>query len=286
MRLIERILSIYIYGSFHVAIGATAYTLFTYSCSNNTPDWNYLFFVLSATLLLYSIHKVFGKEGVKNFSYHERIHFSIQHIRLFVLLGFLGAISSLFFFYQLSSLYQINLILPSLLSLAYSLPLFKGKRLRDFSLIKIFLIAISWSIVCVYIPLSGQTITMSQQLLWTISSSLFIFAITLPFDIRDFEIDKYSGTITIPTKYGILNSIKLSKLLLGMSLILMIPVYHLDIISGIGLLSLAITYGLGVFTIEKTSPNSPKFYISGLIEGLLLLPIILYWVIQLAQIPV
>jgi len=116
----------------------------------------------------------------------------------------------------------------AVLTAAYSLPLFKTKskniRLRDFSYLKIVLIALTWSIVCGNLVLinSAQSYSAVQHLAIFIEKFLFLIAITIPFDIRDYEQDKIESVKTIPNSVGIKQSILIAIVCLVVSLIVII----------------------------------------------------------------
>jgi len=104
------------------------------------------------------------------------------------------------------------LVIPAILSLGYVLPFVKGnKRLRDFDYIKIFLVAIVWGVITVLMPILERTTDLTlSHLLILLERMLFIFAITLPFDIRDLKIDAHIDVKTIPSIIGIGKTKKLA----------------------------------------------------------------------------
>jgi len=82
-------------------------------------------------------------------------------------------------------------------------------RLRDFPFIKIFLIALVWSVTSVLLPVTESGINLSERKdVWLVLCAQFIFIlfITLPFDINDIETDKACNMKTIPAVFGIKTS--------------------------------------------------------------------------------
>lgn len=77
--------------------------------------------------------------------------------------------------------------------------------LRSIPILKIFLIAYVWAATSVFFPvmIADQNIFAHQVILLFTTHLLFIFAITLPFDIRDFHIDTQHRLITIPGLIGV-----------------------------------------------------------------------------------
>ncbi|MBK9327864.1 MAG: UbiA family prenyltransferase [Sphingobacteriales bacterium] len=92
-------------------------------------------------------------------------------------------------------------------------------KLRDFPFIKIFLIAVVWSTASVLLPAVESGINLHERrdvFLLLLSQFVFIFFITLPFDINDAEVDRKTNIKTIASVLGI----KASKIICLMSGIL------------------------------------------------------------------
>jgi 4-hydroxybenzoate polyprenyltransferase len=102
------------------------------------------------------------------------------------------------------------LFVVGLLSVLYPLPVFKpfgiSTRLRDFPFIKLFLIALVWSVTSVLLPAleSGTDLSARRDVyVVLVLQFIYILFITLPFDINDAIVDKTTGIQTIPTRFGI-----------------------------------------------------------------------------------
>ena len=127
------------------------------------------------------------------------------------------------------------LCITGFFSVLYPIPFLKPfgieTRLRDFPFVKIFLIAFVWSTTSVILPFTETGILFNDRrdilLVW-ILQLVFIFYITLPFDINDAESDKLTGTKTIPSVVGIKKS-KIIGLLTGIvHIILLVYVYMIE----------------------------------------------------------
>ena len=205
-KLLEKFINLLLFGNFWIAACAVALTWQTEFLSYREIAWTKLTtFVFLATLFLYAIHRIVGLVKVKPFleKYRYTIIYTFRnHIKVYAIIGGIGAI---YFFFFLSLANQLLLIVPTILSLGYVLPFVKGsKRLRDFDYIKIFLIAIVWGVITVLMPILQRTTTfILPHFLVLLERMLFIFAITLPFDIRDLKIDAHINVKTIPATIGI-----------------------------------------------------------------------------------
>src|SRR6185369_13593853 len=141
------------------------------------------------------------------------------------------------------------------ISLAYSVPvLAKGsKNLRGVKLLKIFLIMYVWAASTVVMPAVGTELPIFQRdvVLLFIERALFIFAITLPFDIRDYESDIKNKVVTIPGIIGIRSTRVLAFTCL--LVFFLINLIHYDFHSGVlwaKLLSGASTFGIILYATE------------------------------------
>ncbi|MBP7641729.1 MAG: hypothetical protein KA767_00250 [Saprospiraceae bacterium] len=197
----KKVLEWYVYGSFHIAIVTGFYTAFCYQITQSTFDWPYIIFVSLGTHVIYSFHKIIALDRIKVFR-SERYSLIIKyhrHILIYISFSLVGMMVSTL---KLSFDQIFLIVLPGLGSLLYVLPIFKNKkRLRDLPYLKVFLIAIIYSFLTVFIP-TYEVFGIHQQLLFFLASNFFILAITLPFDIRDVEIDHADGVKTIATYLG------------------------------------------------------------------------------------
>jgi 4-hydroxybenzoate polyprenyltransferase len=138
----------------------------------------------------------------------------------FTILCFLGAL-------LLAKLRVLITLAPiAAITIFYSLPVFKAERklfrLREIPLLKIFLIAIVWSVATIMLPIiqSERHENTVHVLLMLIERFLFVFAITIPFDIRDIMADQKGGLRTIPTMLGEKRALRLANISMSCFLVL------------------------------------------------------------------
>jgi len=103
-----------------------------------------------------------------------------------------------------------------------------------------------------------------------VERSLFVFCITLPFDIRDLKVDKHNKVNTLPAKLGLTNTLRLAFLL--MTFFVLLCYINYSLIPFLALLISAVsTYCLIYF--------SPKFthdyYFTGLMDGTMIVQFLL-----------
>lgn len=241
-------------------------------------DWNYMIFVSSSTMLLYSLHRIIGIYKVSESRIENRFVVIRKFHNHLIIYALIAASLAIYTYLSLSYSVKLWLIIPIVLSLLYVAPLFIGqKRLRDFHYIKIFLVASCWALLCGLIPLSSSNLSNLELILFSLEKFLFIFAITLPFDLRDLEVDRESDVKTLAhlfpqyLSYGILFSFILCAIL-----VLTNPMYTSD-----QQILLIITY-LALELITRFSARQKSdYYYSGLIDATMIFFFLSCWMFQL-----
>jgi 4-hydroxybenzoate polyprenyltransferase len=271
---LKKIINLILYGNFWIALGAVALTFQTQLVLKGDFQLdNITWFVFFATFLLYALHRIVGILGLKDFLNIDR-YFVInkfrQHIIYYAIFATLGA---LYFFIRLTWQVQLALIIPCLLSISYVLPFFgKKRRLRDFNQIKIYLIAGVWAFVTVVLPFidSGQTLSFTI-ISMIVERGIFVFAITLPFDIRDLEVDDHGAVKTIPAVIGIKKTKQLAYATLGLAFALALSNYFLGLYDLKILIGLAISYLSTIWLVSFSAKERHDYFYSGLMDGTMIL---------------
>ncbi|MCH2042523.1 MAG: UbiA family prenyltransferase [Saprospiraceae bacterium] len=225
----------------------------------------FLGLVFFSTLFIYATHRLVSLCKVDKKLKVERFHIIGTYRRHILIYTLVGALGSAITFWFLTWTTQLLLILPALLSLAYVLPFLGGKRrrLRDVNFIKIFLIAITWAYVTVVLVLTEHEISWNYQTcLVLVERFLFIFAITLPFDLRDWKIDQAAGVLTLPVYLGEKGTIILAQVLLTIATIISFWIYP-STLWGAYLLAQAIT----AFLIYQAPGQKHDYYFTGFLDG-------------------
>lgn len=260
---LRKILDFFIFSKLFVAIAVTSLSA---SCSvvlEQAFDNTVLGFTFFATLSLYAFHQFWGLRFVDHNNLIGRRRWVVRNKRLLI---FLSAISSLIagYFAMILSLEILILLLPvAVVSVGYSLPIFFGKRLRDFPAIKIYLIALVVACVVVVLPTMGKEVLFEELAVLLLVQVMFILGITIPFDIRDIQVDTHDLK-TIPILLGVRNSKILAMLLLFVSSITSVMFLG----NGIGI---AVSGVLALIPVWYSSPIRGDYYFPLLLEGMMVL---------------
>jgi len=264
----------YLYSSLNISLVAALFTLESYLLFSCPVDWNYILFIFCSTMCLYSMHRIVGMQKVKAFEDQGRYKVIKKYKWHIIVYLIISCLVAAYCFFHLSLTTQVWLLVPSILAIAYSLPIFgNGNRLRDFNYIKIFLIGLVWSSLCFLVPMcTNESLVIQLELkplLWLllIERVLFMIAITIPFDIRDQEVDGAIGVQTLIHKFGSSGAKKIAIGMLGLALLLILFLSFSGLISIQYFLSLILSYILAAVLIWLADPKIKDWYYSGILDG-------------------
>lgn len=235
--------------------------------------------VFFATWFIYAVHRIVALQKVKAFQSAGRYLVISTFKKHIVIYALVAAIGGFICFWWVSRSVQVSLIIPAFISLAYVFPVFKGKlRIRDFNYVKIFLIALVWAWVTVLLPALewGRLGEVSTWLMAT-ERFIFIFAITLPFDIRDLKIDADSQVKTIPGTIGIRRTKYLAYWCLLLMLFLSfvnVQMNFYEVLTFVAFFISALTTGILIYYADRVEHD---YYFTGLMDGTMIVQFLLVW---------
>lgn len=221
-----------LFSNIFIALCAVAQGLVTYQLLGTEPEMHVLGLLFCSTLALYNFSILYTKPKKPERSPFRRVQWIFSHYRLMITLTIIAVLCILPLTFFLNTASRILLISLALISVAYSLPIFsiqdKHFGLRNIPGVKLFLIAIVWSLSCVLLPILElesnieASVTVNDSILLIAKRFLFIAAITVPFDIRDLFQDKTNELKTIPVILGEKNALLICQALLGVYLFLLL----------------------------------------------------------------
>jgi len=263
-----------LYSSLLIGLGALCLVFHTELWMDYDSTLNvYSSFVFSSTVLLYGTHRLVGISKSKKFANQGRflvINTFKNHIIVYSIISFLACC---WLFFQLSFKIQLILMAPIAIGAAYSLPLFPGKkRLRDLHYIKIFLIALVWAHITVVVPVyfHGDQLSLKSMLL-AAEQVFYFMAITLPFDIRDLDVDRENQVKTIPATIGLGASKRLSLLFALGSCLMVLIAYFLQLQSLESCISMILFYSFIMILLRLKYQDFHDYFFSGILDGTMIL---------------
>ena len=264
-----------LYGDFWIAACATALVWQSQTILVGAPQPTPLVpFVFFSTVFVYALHRSIGLRKMAAYTERGRYHVIARfryHIRLY---AFIGAVAAAYFFWLMPAMLRWWIVLPGAASIGYVLPVpgLRGRRLRDLPGLKIFLVAGSFAWVSVVLPAVEQGLA-GQWLVWAMAAErfLFVFALTVPFDVRDLHIDVPAAVKTLPQLLGVPGAIRLAWALLLASSLVALALYRLDWYAAPVVAALLMSYAVTAYFIGVAPRRRHDYFFTGLLDGLMLL---------------
>lgn len=238
-------------------------------------------FVFFSTFLLYAVHRLVSLQKLNSDNLHPRFAFILPYRFLLKIAALLAIPVVIVCFFYFSKLLKISLLLPILLSIGYALPVLpNGRRLRDLGFIKNLLIASVWAWVTVILPALEWNIDIHLPIIiMALGRFCFIFALSLPFDIRDITLDQQAQVNTFPVIIGITPTKRIAIFLNILSISFAAINWHLGFYTFGNLTGIVISILVSSVLIWHTFPERSDFYFAGLLDGVMILQFLLIWLL-------
>ena len=200
---LKQILNFYINSSIHVALAVFSLTYMTLLEFNISYDEAVLYFIFYASITGYNFVKYFE---VAKFQ-HRNLSNWLKLIQVFSLICF---VLMCYYGFRLEKITMFYIAIFAVLTFLYTIPfipkrkfLNKQSNLRNIGGLKVFLIALVWVGVTVFIPLLNNHFSIDRMVV-TVSVQRFLLVIMLmlPFEIRDLQFDSLK-LFTIPQNLGV-----------------------------------------------------------------------------------
>ena len=205
---IRNVLDFFLFSNIFIGLCAVAQAALTYHLINAKCDKYVLGLLFCSTVALYNFSMLLAKPANPQKSPFRRVRWIFGNYRFMITITLISVVSLIPLGLFLSSAAQVLMFFLGVIAVAYNLPLFtvgdKKFGLRNIPGLKLFLIALIWSLSCVLLPIieTGMPIPSSDTIVLIAKRFLFIAAITVPFDIRDLFQDKSNDLKTIPVVFG------------------------------------------------------------------------------------
>ncbi len=202
----KKLLNFYINSSIHVAMALSALIYSTYIQKNIPLNDTYIKCIFLGTITGYN----FVKYAPITKLYHKNLSSNLRIIQLFSL-GVIIAFT--YYFYKLSNPTKLILTSIGLVTVLYTVPIGIKRNLRSYTGVKIYIVAICWSLTSSITPIYTHYEHLHfDDFLLFIQHFIFVSALIIPFDIRDLNYDP-KKLRTLPQVLGIRKAKILSILL-------------------------------------------------------------------------
>ena len=267
MKYFLKLLDFYIESSLHVAFAVYALIRITFLKLGLSYDESVAYFGFYGTIVGYNFIKYDELARVKRVPLTKRF-------RSIIGLSFVCFWITLYYFWQLETITKYIGIGALLLTVLYTIPFIPNKsNMRNWSGIKIYLVALAWVAVTVLLPVINAFYPIDNLvILKSLQRFILVFVLMLIFEIVDLQFDGLYLK-TIPQQLGEKKTKILAYILLVVFILL--DLFKPDFTIKVFLLNLVFTLILGVFT-YYTSKKRNKYYTSFWVESL---PV--FWLILL-----
>lgn len=265
MRALKTIFDFYIYSSIHVALAVFALSWVTLLQFDIEYDENVLYFIFFASITGYNFVKYFGLAKF----HHRSLAKWLKTIQVFsgicfVIMGYFALKL------EFNTLIYIGVF--GLATFLYAIPIVpkkifldKKKNLRSIGGLKVYIIAVVWTGVTVFLPLLNNEFDITDDIIITaIQRFIFVLVLMFPFEIRDLNYDSLK-LATIPQKIGV----KQTKLV-GLFLLIVFYLlnYFKDDINTTVLASYFIISSITLLFLVFSKQNQSKYYSAFWVESL------------------
>lgn len=255
MKILKRFFKAYINSSLHVATAVCAFVGITALEFSIPVSMDLLGFVFFGTITGYNFVK-----------YAPVIRTRFKEIYAYLKVIQICSLILLIYFSSQLSFYTLVVAGGfALLTFFYAIPFLKNKNFRSINGIKTTIVAIVWAGVTVILPLVNEEMVLDKQIwLSFLQRIIFVFVLTLPFEIRDLPFDDLALG-TLPQRVGVGRT----KIL---GVVLLFFVIMLEIYKPVGNLKFEIslvfsTILLGLF-LWYSKRRQSKYYASFWVESI------------------
>lgn len=238
------------------------------------PCW----FVFFSTVFAYSALKLRrSKNEPASTPHHAWADNNNQLYKNVLLISLVGTAS---FYLTLHRDAQIMVALLALFTAFYgfvNLPFTNGKKLRDFGLLKTLFVGMVWSVTTVLVPLAGKHPDIEMLVFLLIRRFLFVAALTIVFEVKDYEGDRLANLRTLPMVLGISGTKLLAQGLLFLLVIVNVIQYAVYYFPLEGMLAINLSLLLSIICIQPVKEELSDKYYYFVLDGMMLMQFLLVY---------
>lgn len=272
MSFLKKILDFYIDCSIHVALAVFSLSWITLIEFHIPYNENLLFFNFYASITGYNFVKYFGLARF----HHRSLTRWLKLVQIFSLFCF---VLMCYYACQLEVRTLFVILVFGMITFLYAIPFLpskmiydSNKNLRNISGLKVYIIALVWAGVTVFLPLINNNHPINTDVILVVAQRFVLVVVLMfPFEIRDLNYDNLK-LATIPQKIGIKNTKIIGILLLMLFFFLE---FFKDEISANNIIALLITTFITLLLLIFANRNQGRYYSSFWVESVPILWLVL-----------
>ncbi len=245
-------------------------------------SWHLYSITFFATILTYNWQRLLSVNKRQQYTASNMSKWISHHLIFVYGSSVVAAIVCAINFFNLFPNQQTALCILGLISVLYALPILPSSKgmlkLRDIGLTKPIVLGITWALVTAWLPLiipSEDYFALNvDENGWLLiaSRSFMVIALCVPFDVKDMAYDKATMAYpTLPVKFGVpvANAIAIGFSIIGFGASLWW--IFKDGWGNIMLYGMLLSAVLNIVLLYKVKADSPEWYYTLVLDGLLLL---------------
>ncbi|MBU2939334.1 hypothetical protein KO494_07260 [Lacinutrix sp. C3R15] len=272
MRIVKDFFDFYINASIHVALSVCALTWITLFEFDISQETTVLYFNFFATITGYNFVKYFGLAKF----HHRSLANKLKVIQVFSFFCFLALC---YYAFQLEIKTWVYILILGVITFFYAIPFLprnvfvdNNQNLRQISGLKIYVIALVWSVATVLLPLVDNAFLLNADVFITVLQRfILVLVLMIPFEIRDLQFDSLKLS-TIPQSIGIRKTKVIGFVLLVVFFFLE---FFKDQTSSVNVFVLALFALITCLFVLFSKKNQAQYYSSFFVEGLPILWLVL-----------
>lgn len=265
MQMLKQLFDFYINASIHVASSVLALTWVSFIRLEIPCDFSVLLFNFFATITGYNFVKYFGLAKF----HHRSLTNWLKAVQLFSFICFFALV---YFAFKLEAVTWCYILVLATITFLYAIPFLprnifvdSKQNLREIGGLKIYIIALVWSVATVLLPVVENGVLFSADVfIMMLQRFVFVLVLMLPFEIRDLSYDSLKLS-TLPQRIGVYKTKAIGVCLLGVFFFLE---FFKDTMNYNAVFILAVVVFITMLFIVFSKENQRKYYSSFWVEGL------------------
>lgn len=280
MKLLRAVFDFLLYSNIFIGICAVALVFTNQLAIGEDIELNKeCWFVFFSTVFTYSAMKFRrGANEPASTTHHTWADSNNQLYKNVLLISLLGAFS---FFINLNSEAKLTVAILAVVTAFYglvSIPFTNGKQLRNFGLLKTLFVGLVWSVTTVLVPLAGQYPDTDMLVFLIIRRFIFVAALTMVFEVKDYENDVQAKLRTLPMVLGISGTKILAQALLLFLIVINIVQYAAFSFPFWGMVAVNLSLLVSIIAIQPVKEGLSDKYYYFVLDGMMLLQFLFVYI--------
>lgn len=257
----RRLAAFLVHSNVWIATGAAALALETSCLLGFEPVWPAAVQLFLATFMVYSLQRLVKVQTEKFPS--DALVFAARHRKALLAAVLACAVGVAFVPVQITNSFVVLALLVGAFSVLYVAKIFSLQSqkvaLREIPFAKLWTVTLVWAVATAVLPIVQFGTLSSESLSLILERWFFLVAITIPFDIRDLQVDPPHAR-TLPMLIGVSRAKKVTWVFFALALLVNFYRLHAGWLVPTQVLGLAGVYVIAILVTSKVTPQVNHLY--------------------------